>query len=58
MDDGIIITTGIDKEKVSKYNENGFVSNLPNINEGRTDHGCSKYVNSDNKIVRYYSFLA
>ena len=51
MDDEIILSGLDDKKKVSKYNEDGFVSDLPNMNEGRINHGCSKYVNSDNKIV-------
>ena len=41
---------------VIRYNENGFVSNLPNMNVGRSNHGCSKYVNSENKIVMNWSF--
>ena len=39
---------------VIRYNENGFVSHLPNMNVGRSNHGCSKYVNSENKIVRIF----
>jgi len=37
---------------VLTYNMNGFVSNLPNMTQGRRYHACTKYFNSDNEIVK------
>jgi len=54
VEDGIILTGGTyrtDPKSVAKYDRNGFVSNEPSLIEGRSGHGCSKYVNNDNKIV-------
>ena len=55
VDDGMIITGGIYSKEVYKYNEEGsLVSSLPSTIETRYLHGCSKYVNTDNKIVFYF----
>ena len=54
LEDGLILTGGIYKADnvVAKYDKNGFVSNGPSLNQGRSGHGCAKYVNNDNKLVR------
>ena len=37
--------------KVTKYGLGGFREELPPLNKGRWDHGCSGYYNEDNKFV-------
>jgi len=37
--------------RVTAYNINGFVENLPNLNIGRFDHGCGHYINEDGNEV-------
>ena len=37
--------------KVIKYGLDGFREELPSLNKGRWDHGCSGYYNEDNKFV-------
>jgi len=51
--DKIILTGGNywRSNMVLTYNMNGFVSNLPNMTQGRRYHACTKYFNSDNEIV-------
>ena len=36
---------------VSRYNRNGFVEDLPNLNNARMGHGCGHYVNSNKQKV-------
>ena len=36
---------------VTVYSESGYMDDLPNLNEGRYDHGCSYYLNDDNTKV-------
>ena len=37
--------------KVSQYTTNGWVRDLPDLNEGRWHHGCGYYNNEDMKRV-------
>ena len=37
---------------VSQYNESGWVSDLPDLLQGRSGHGCSYYDNDDGTKVR------
>ena len=37
--------------QVSLYNEDGFLKQLPMMNEGRYDHGCGHYINKELELV-------
>ena len=37
--------------KVSEYNENGWVSDLPDLLQGRAHHGCTYYDNDEGTKV-------
>ena len=37
---------------VSQYTEDGFVGNLPSLNDRRQSHGCGFFYNDDNERVR------
>ena len=39
-------------ETVSRYDINGWLEDLDNLNTGRFDHGCTKYTNNDGVKVR------
>ena len=45
--------------RVTSYSFEGFLADLPDMNEARSSHGCSHYLNSDNKIVssKFYTHL-
>jgi len=50
----ITITGGSDdgpSNKVSQYNIEGWVRDLPQLQEGRYSHGCGHYVNNDNDMA-------
>ena len=53
----VIITGGgkfgeeITSAKVSVYNVDGWVQDLPSLNMARFYHGCGFYINDDNKKV-------
>ena len=54
-DNSYIITGGVQEEKestlVSKYSEQGWIKDLPELNQGRERHGCGTYVDSnENKV--------
>ena len=38
--------------RVTVYNTNGWVEDLPSLITGRFDHGCGHFVNNENKLVR------
>ena len=48
-----VIITGQDAErtKVTEYNEAGYVRDLPLLQRGRVNHGCSYYNNGDGTKV-------
>ena len=57
-DDNYYIITGGDNSvsvsmltKVSKYSGHGWIEDLPNLQAGRTSHGCGTYVDSNNNRV-------
>ena len=52
-DDNSYIITGGDYSyaTVSKYNINGGIEYLPNLNYGREQHGCGTYLDSNNDRV-------
>ena len=37
--------------QVSKYSTSGWIENLPELQEGREDHGCGYYYNGDMERV-------
>ena len=39
-------------ETVSRYNINGWLEDLDNLNTGRRVHGCTMYTNNDGVKVR------
>ena len=42
------------EEVVSRYNIDGWVEDLDNLNTGRYSHGCAKYTNNDGERVSIY----
>jgi len=52
LKDHIILTGGRHtKTIVSRYDVNGWVKNLPSLNDGRFQHGCAHYYNKDNTLI-------
>ena len=52
MEETVILTGGYGiKTKVTVYNTEGFLADWPSLNTGRDEHGCSFFVNTDNKVV-------
>jgi len=52
FDDYVIITGGTNSLGiVSKYTDNGFVEDLPNLLSGRYGHGCGHYTNENDELV-------
>jgi len=52
-DDVFIITGGRwTMRTVSKYNEDGWVEDMPTLNDGRRYHGCGHYISDNNDL--YY----
>lgn len=48
----VIITGGVRcSDKVSVYNLQGWQEDLPDLKEGRWNHGCAHYITSDNMMV-------
>ena len=49
------------QSNVVRYNESGFVEDLPELISGRFSHACSWYINSQDKMVKtqpsIWSFL-
>ena len=55
IDEGqtFLLTGGIySREIVSRYNINGWLEDLDNLNTGRYSHGCTQYTNNDGVKVR------
>ena len=42
-----ILTGGQYKNTVSRYNMSGWLGDLPDLNEGRSNHGCGFFYNED-----------
>merc|ERR1711970_1493771 len=53
MSSNSIIITGGDNalDQVTRYDEEGFVEDLPSLLVGRTDHGCGSFIRSDGNMV-------
>ena len=49
LDDKVIVTGGVHNSlTVSVYNSAGWVEDLPNMQQGRFDHGCGHFINGNN----------
>ena len=46
-----VISFHYNARTVTLYNDDGYVSRLPDLNEGRNEHGCGHFLNSEHKIV-------
>ena len=44
------------RDKVSQYNLQGWVRDLPQLQQGRWSRGCGQYLNDDNDRARYSNF--
>ena len=49
----VILTGGTKENKVTVYNNKGFVEDWPELKTGRFNHGCGHFINTDNKVVRH-----
>ena len=50
----MIVTGGSDNPtKVSVYTIESWQHDLPDLQEGRTSHGCGHYTNKDNVVVKF-----
>ena len=52
--DFVVITGGIDwgsRNQVSEYDVQGWVRDLPKLQQGRYGHGCGHYLNDNNDMV-------
>lgn len=51
--DNVLIITGGTRNyaTVSKYNIEGWVSDLPNLKSGRSNHGCAHYYSNSNELI-------
>ena len=48
----MIVTGGyFDPNRVSIYNDDGWVENMPSLNSGRRAHGCGHYFNIAEQLV-------
>ena len=62
FEDKIVITGGVDKSdnivaRVTSFTFNqGFLADLPELNEARLLHGCTHFLNNDNK-QRLYNWI-
>ena len=52
-----MVTGGMETQfRVTAYNEDGFLADLPSLAQGRYNHACGHFVNTDNKMVRSANF--
>ena len=52
MGSTVILTGGyFSPNRVSEYSETGFIRDLPRLLQGRSEHGCSYFVNEEGKKV-------
>merc|ERR1712110_372019 len=52
LGDHVVITGGGDTlTKVSRYNEGGFVRNMPSLNKGRYWHGCTAFTSGGQQVL-------
>ena len=47
----VVITGGVVTRKtVSRYNKDGWVEDMPSLNQGRTVHGCTTFVSLGEQV--------
>ena len=50
-DHHVVITGGTEtKTTVSRYNEDGWVSDMPSLNQGRSSHGCTSFLSGGEQV--------
>ena len=49
-DDRVVITGGHSARTVSVYDENGWIEDLPNLNEERLGHACTSFLSDGKKV--------
>ena len=53
LEEMVVVTGGRETWRhVTVYNTAGLLTELPDLEQGRSDHGCGHFVNTDNKLVR------
>ena len=56
LDNKVIVTGGtFNQTRVFVYNMDGWIMELPQLITGRFGHGCGQYINTDDKMVNYFS---
>ena len=59
--DSVVITGGAGKERgeiekrVTRYNKDKWVEDMPNLNKRRKDHACGMYYNLNEKVNTKHS---
>ena len=61
--DSVLVIAGYHEDfylsaNVTRYNVNGYVESLPNLNVGRVQAGCSGYYNDADNLVKLYFIIA
>ena len=52
LDEEVLVTGGYDNPtRVDVYTIDGWSRELPQLNNGRNQHGCGQYINTDDKMV-------
>jgi len=52
LGDEVVITGGVVTRKtVSRYNKDGWVEDMPSLNQGRTVHGCTTFVSLGEQVL-------
>ena len=52
LDDLVVVTGGrYNPTRVDVYDIDGWSKELPKLINGRWNHGCGKYINTDDKMV-------
>ena len=51
LGDNVVITGGYNtRTTVSRYNNDGFVSDMPRLNKGRYWHGCTSFLSGGQQV--------
>ena len=52
MEEMVILTGGYYTEnKVTVYNTEGWVEDMPSLNQGRYDHGCAAFAGDNGQVL-------
>ena len=56
LDDLVVVTGGrYNPTRADVYDIDGWSKELPKLINGRWNHGCGKYINTDDKMVNDYT---